>query len=471
MTTKKKTTLFMSSFLMLMSCNLKPFDEVAPKFKLIEPNAYNSSDKVEANLNGVYLSWRNFSYTPGYVISYGGLYDWRGTNSDYYLNNIDQEEQYVERGYSNYYIMIQRANYLINAMKNVESISGLTDKRRAEVEAESRLQRAWAHWELLRLYGQSWDLNSSYGIVLNRDVVREAVAKPRNTVQECYDFILEDLNFAADRAPESQKDGSKMSRVTAMAIKAQVLLTKGDFAAAAEAALSVINNTDYILEKKYRDIYLKGFKSKEFLFSPYSWGTTDEVSDLIGQYFYYTDGLKNLADEAVGAPNDGDDITGVGFDPRFAFAHAVNSLESLPEARRLNAKYPHRRQSDKQGNSLHILRKAEAYLIYAEAKAKAGTGVDADAVAKLNIIRNRAGLPSKNPTTKADLLEAIRIETSLELFGEWSQHWHALVRYHKRGDINITSFRPNIKNDNRLVWPIPKRALEGNNRLKQNPGY
>ena len=163
-----------------------------------------------------------------------------------------------------------------------------------------------------------------------------------------------------------------------------------------------------------------------------------------------------------------DILTGEGFDPRFAYAHATLNLGMLIS----NNKYSFESVSGQQSGSHFILRLGEMYLIYAEAKARLSASgiIDTDALAKLNDIRNRAGLSDVTPATKAELLEAIRLEKQLELFGEFNEPWFDMVRYHILGDINISDIKSTITTDDQLILPYPMNALSGNSGLVQNPG-
>ena len=449
----------------LVACETTAIDDLEPKNKLEVGNVFTDAGKVESLLNGVYLSWRNFFFSAGYQFAYSGYFEYR-FGSDFFENNLDFDNIEVYNLYQEYYEMLQKANYLIYGLENVDKIEGLKQTRRSEIEGIARLNRAMAHFYLLRLYGQSWDTSSSLGIVVNMEPQTSTVPKARSTVQETYDAILSDLDFAIANAPASNVPW-KMSQVTAKAVKAQVLLTLNDYQGAAQYALEVMNDGNYGLEPNYADIYYNGHESTEFLFSPYWVYFSDAGSDLFGQYFETQQALTDLSDAEVGAPDDGNPATGEGFDKRYAFDNATDLLPN----RRDHGKYPYPRSRDQKGSGHHILRVGEMYLIYAEAKARLASGVDQDAVDAMNVIRLRAEMPEKNPGTKEELLEMIRIEKTLELFLEWGQPWYDMVRYHKLGDINISDFRPNMANDDRLLWPIPQQALLANNKLVQNPGY
>lgn len=78
-------------------------------------------------------------------------------------------------------------------------------------------------------------------------------------------------------------------------------------------------------------------------------------------------------------------------------------------------------------NNYRVLRFAEVLLLHAEAALE--TGDIAAANADLQRIRNRAGLPTKNFTTKYAAMEEIRHQNLLELAGE-CQRWFYLTRWY-----------------------------------------
>jgi hypothetical protein len=447
------------------SCDVaQPLDDLEPKYQLVEENTYTDAGKVEAALNGVYAGWRTTGtwYHPGNMMALSGNYTYIYGN-DYDLNNVQPDERNNKDAYSSYYQMIQRSSFLIDNLSGDQEIASLDSDRRLEIEGEARLSRAMCHFALLECYGQFYDLSSQYGIVIRESAARELETPARNTVQESYDAIIADLNFAIENAPVTNVH-YKFSQTVAKAWKAKVLLYMGDYANAAATALDVMGDANYSLEATYADIFSNGYNSQEVLFSPLIKAWTEYTSVLVGNY-YVVGSIKNIADnEAAGV---GDDVTGAGYDSRYAFTHIEGVNMGKP-----NQKYAFRPGSEgEQGNSLYNMRLAEVYLIYAEAMARNASGVDAEAVLKLNEIRTRAGMPAKSPASKAELIEAIRIEKALELHNEMAQPWFDMVRYHKLGDINISDIKSAITNDDQLILPIPKSALAGNNALVQNPGY
>ena len=90
------------------------------------------------------------------------------------------------------YSGISRANYLID---RIEDIEGFTGNRKNEIIAEAKLMRGFYHMILSMMHG---------GIPVY-DGVGQDINKPRNNIQEVYNLILSDYEFAYenlnDRAP------------------------------------------------------------------------------------------------------------------------------------------------------------------------------------------------------------------------------------------------------------------------------
>jgi hypothetical protein len=453
------------------SCDIiEPLDELKPKYQLEEAITYTDAAKVEAALNGIYAGWRTTGtwYHPGNLMALSGNYTQR-IGADYELNNVPIDQRDNKDAYSSYYKTIQRSSFLIDNLVKDTEITSLSDERRLEVEGEARLSRAMCHFALLECYGQFYDMSSEYGIVVITSASRELKTPSRNSVKETYDAIVKDLDFAIANAP-AKSVHYKFSQTVAKAWKAKVLLYMGDYANAAALAMEVMSDANYGLENTYAEIFSKGYNSKEVLFSPLIKAYAERAPVLLGAYFPVGN-IKNIADAEVADGVDGDGEVVKNYDLRYKFTHIDGIFLGFP-----NQKYAFKTEKEgDQDNSLYNMRLAEVYLIYAEAKARLANSIgDADAVeaiAKLNEIRGRAGMPDKAPATIADLLEAIRIEKNLELHNEMGQPWFDMVRYFHDDIAKLTAIKSTITSKDQLILPIPRSALAGNNALDQNPGY
>ena len=122
-------------------------------------------------------------------------------------------------------------------------------------------------------------------------------------------------------------------------------------------------------------------------------------------------------------------------------------------------------------DNIQVLRLAEMFLIRAEARAEQDkiTG-DQGALADINIIRQRAGVPLIQGTSKNQMLQAIENERRMELCFE-GHRWYDLIRT-GRAETVMNEFTNNWTEKDEL-WPIPLSEITNNPSLKdaQNPGY
>ncbi len=133
---------------------------------------------------------------------------------------------------------------------------------------------------------------------------------------------------------------------------------------------------------------------------------------------------------------------------------------------------------------MHIMRYADALLMYAEALNEVGN--TAESITVLNRVRERAfGNKDHNVAglSKDALREKIYLERRLELSNE-GQRWFDLVRTDrfvsvmkshgekeaKLAETNKTTISANAK-DYLMLFPIPQVELDINPLLTQNTGY
>ncbi len=132
---------------------------------------------------------------------------------------------------------------------------------------------------------------------------------------------------------------------------------------------------------------------------------------------------------------------------------------------------------------LHIITLPEMFFVAAEAYYKAGD--DATATARLNTVRNRAGLASITLSdvqieglATPDMIDWILKESACEMFGNGYRNIDLrrtgkLILYN---DLWNPQLRGNAANaiGKKLLWPIPQAAIDANKSLTaadQNPGY
>ena len=116
------------------------------------------------------------------------------------------------------YKYIRYCNIAINNMDNVPETSGYNKK---QMIGEAHFIRAWLYTEMIRGYGGVPLISETFSM---DDV--EGMQKPRNTMDECLDFIVKDCEIAEQNLPETVSDANlgRATKYAATALKARVLL-------------------------------------------------------------------------------------------------------------------------------------------------------------------------------------------------------------------------------------------------------
>lgn len=455
----------------LASCDLVGnINDIKPEYQLEENMLIRDEKSANLALRGVYELWRDKGVTlisPVMGMLSGAL-EGNGTNAGAFTkNDVKPETSSIADYYTALYRIVNYADVVMEQLEAGKAV-GLDSVRTVEMIGECHFHRAMANFFLLRTYGQFYDETSPYGIVLVKEHMQETKAVPRSTVAETYKFINDDLDDAIKMAPETTDRHYYVSRMTAQALKARVLLYQKQYKEAAQLAKYIIDHAEgagYTMETDFSDIFKHGHLSSEGFFAPYAWGYKERfiLNMNLTRSGSYT---QKIANTLVGATQEGDMNTGEGFDLRFAktFAKAFYGPN-------FNGKYPMSDGTDDgQKNSYFYLRLGETYLIHAEAAIR-GNQDYAGARASLKVITDRGGYDEDyvDGLSDGELLELIRQHKLMELVGEVYEDWYDLVRYYKAGDLNIADVKPTVTSDTKLILPIPQTALAGNNLLEQNP--
>jgi hypothetical protein len=143
----------------------------------------------------------------------------------------DATADFVRTYWINYYQGIQGASTFI---ANAGQISDLSDELKNRYKAEARALRAMYYYQLIRIYGPV--------ILMGENPIdpNMNLQTPRNSIDECVEFITTELTNAAKDLPVTPDDDAHYGHVTkgvALAYKAQALMY---------AASPLFNgNTDY----------------------------------------------------------------------------------------------------------------------------------------------------------------------------------------------------------------------------------
>ncbi|MDR3269128.1 MAG: RagB/SusD family nutrient uptake outer membrane protein [Tannerella sp.] len=117
------------------------------------------------------------------------------------------------------YEKIRNINTLL---ENIDACPGLSEADRNSFVAQAKILRAWAYWEMVRIYG-------GVPLILKVQSTADDLEVPRNKTSECVKAIVQDLDDAINTASLPMRwsgaDVGRAGKGAALAIKGRVLMT------------------------------------------------------------------------------------------------------------------------------------------------------------------------------------------------------------------------------------------------------
>jgi len=456
----------------------KKFIEVdAPVTSVNAGNVYHDNSTASAVITSLYANMSNTFGSSG-ITEVSLITDLSADN----LSLFDLSDQYYTQSYQNaltsdyitginFWKSIYPNIYTCNAaIEGLTSSTTLTPAVKQRLLGEAYFLRAFHYFYLVNLFGD-------VPLVLKTDYSVSNVTS-RTAAGIVYQQILSDLNQSKDLLDDRYLGADVLSTTTerirpnraavyAMIARAQLYLKK--YAEAEAATNTVISLTSlYSSNIPLNQVFLRNSQETIWALQPVkATFNTDEA------YIFVlpVGGPNNIVNKVV------------------ASNQLMNSFE-ISDQRKVQwtssvtadgITYPYvSKYKALPGSALTeytiVLRIAEQYLIRAEARAQQSnlTG----AIADVDVIRNRAGLPLIHDTnpgiSQADLLTAIAKERREELFTEWGHRWFDLKRTGKID--NVMSTVTPLKGGGawssyKALYPVPASEIKINSVLTQNQGY
>lgn len=434
-----------------------------PKSNLLRKNLFNNDKSAESALNGMYAHIRGNGLLCG--DSYFGaikLYGWYSDEFDYYASPTSDNYKFyqyqlfpdtrsIQTMWQHSYQTIFMANAILEGEKEAHNLAQDVKDR---MIGEALFVRAIMHFYLSNLYGDIPFVTST-----DFHITR---LQPKISVKEVYKLALEDLLKAESLLKESYPTSERVrpNKWVVKSLLSRVYLYNEDWNNASIKSAEVIAQSQlYKLESDLNNVFLKGSKEAIWQIKPGTETANARDASLILTYDpYITDGAP-VSKGLLNAHEPGDQRkekwigTFMWGDVEWKY---INKYKQGSVTTPASLEYS------------ILFRLAEQYLIQAEALAQQNN-LDG-ALQYLNMIRNRAGLPSFSSSSKEDILEAILKERRIELSTEYGHRFFDLKRT-KNAEKYLKSVKPSWKNE-WLYWPIPQFEIDTNpNLLPQNPGY
>ncbi len=494
--------------------NLEPFNQIS------EVVAFTTPEKVELSVLGMYQAAQIGYYNNalrGYP--FGGAFVQQGDSRGEDVINLYAFYAFTYQGtytpftannvwyWSDTYRLINRTNIIIDGVQTAADNGVITQEAANAYKGEALLLRAAAYHELLVMFARPYRHTndaSHPGVPYHKVPFTTQAAidlgfeTGRNTVAECYTWILEDLNEAEQYLPlKSDWEGNwRVSRGTkgaAAAYKVRIHQHMWNMPGVITEGMKFINGVyadDYQLEPEPWDVFYDNYGSDEYLYGMESSATNyPSVNGALASQY-----KRRLL--VSHSPINWRNPFWLADDKRRDETNMVINVDGIM----FTDKY---KQDATYTDLSPMMRYAEVVLNLAEAYARENQ--TADALTYLNLVRDRS---LADPTTQSytattfannvDMLEAILYERRIELAME-GRRWPDIHRLQQCPHFPIDGVPAKLENgvpaattfelngpydgplsvdaipysDHRFVWPIPQDELNANPTLaeQQNPGW
>ena len=527
------STILLAGSISLYSCQKNTL-ELQPYTSFSDQSAFSSADRCLLALNGVYDAAQSGFYAGGAVRGYpfGAANleqgDMRGEDM---LNQAAFFQITYEATYNNasancsymfqtIYSMVNKANLVIDGVKDAGTKGVLTSPVALQYEAECRFLRAFAHHELVLNFSRPYADGSGnkMGIIyrdfaINSDATSaaaRAIKRSTITVANNYTKILADLDFAEANLPATQSGTGlstyRATKASAIALKMRVKMHMGDWAGVITEGAKIVTGTAPNFTSP-----IGGWKLTATPDGPFANNTSTE-----SLFSIKNDTTDNAGVNGAPANMFGDPALGarglvrvspiIWSDPDWKCSDLRRTTLYRTAGSSVNAVYTTKyRDYANSSDAAPQIRYAEVLLMLAEANARTSATVSATSVDLLNAVRNRAVTTPADQYSVASflnknaLIAAILKERRIEFLAE-GKRWGDISRlaldpdfapitgggipakvgtggavasmFNCAGGVTINKTVNSIPyTDYRFIWPIAIEEWQQNPNYDQNPNY
>jgi starch-binding outer membrane protein, SusD/RagB family len=436
--------LTLAIFASLASC--KKYLVQTPNNALSNSQAIVDAGTANAAIVGAYNGLANY-YASNYPTLGTMPADnviFNGTLSQYLQldqNAIPADNVTTVATYQGIYKTINTANSVIAYVPAVTDPS-LTATQKSTILGEAYFIRALCYFDL----GRGWG-----GVQIQRNPTTDLSALngiKRSSLDSTYGQVQADLSQAEQLLPDDGTTRNRAQKSAARALRARLDLYRQNWDSAEYYATEVINNSKYTLVRPYQAFFTSPFLSAESVFE-LTFTTNNKNTFWNLWYPSSFGGQYTLKPSAT--------IVSELNDPNIG-----GSRKALIAGSGANVYGVLYNTSTTSTDPAYVIRIAELYLIRAEARAQQNelTG----ALADLDSVRARAGVPPSTAATQTDILQAIETENSVEFAFE-AHRWFDLNRTKR------TAAVLGLTNTDYWLFPIPLSDVLADPDVTQNAGY
>ena len=493
---KRVHLIFLMLFVLFLT-NCEDFLNVRPEATIPSIGIdYSKSENIFLPVSASYAKLRDYG---AHVFPYIGAFEIASDNADkgsspednppmkelddltYQSNNSLVNDLWIA-----YFDIVSGANHAIHQMPLfADALQNASDKKYAlQCQGEAKTIRAYAYFNLTRLFGRVPLIDTTL-------TSQQLASVSQSSASQLYAFIEKDLREAISVLPDSYtKDwAGRITKYTAMAIKAKVHLYLQEWDSVASLTGKIIASGRYSLLPDFREEFsINGENSRESLFELQSSTLGKTTGDQTYLEYAYVQGPRG---------NYPSGMQGWGFCT--PSTNLINFYRGRGEVIRPATTLLYRGTKTPEGDSIkitctnpvyngkvytpliynnwnfngygfdynvRIIRYPDILLMYAEAKVHGtifavSSSISADEA--VNIVRRRAGLTDLSGVTFQQIWDERRAELALE-----EDRFFDLIRTNQAVTALSSQGFTSGKHE---VYPIPSAQMQLNSTLTQNSGY
>jgi hypothetical protein len=377
--------------------------------------------------------------------------------------------------YDNHYRVIDRANRVLRALPESDSMRVGDNNLRIRLRGEMLAMRAYMHFELWRWYAKNYDPTGLALPYMESPSIQDV---GRITMQPYFTKMMADLAEARTLIPANYNDIYRITRNAVIGMQARAALYMRDWAAAEAFATEYITSLPLATRTEFPNIWLDAgntevaWKIKRVTQSTYLPGSFYRARALqpntVGVVFY---AVSSKLWDAFDHTNDIRATTYMKDEPLISANPARAPFSKI--VRKYDA-YAYNNANEGVAD-YKMFRTGEMYLIRAEARAELNKL--GPAAQDLNALRAAriSGYTNQNFADQATLIAAIMEERFKELAFEGHRFWDLKRRNlpveRRPVDAYYSSAITLPAGSHRFVMPIPFYEIQANRQMVQNEGY
>lgn len=484
-TTMRHSFAFLLIFIIAFSCN-----------DVLDIDAENSlsgdiltdQESIEAALNGAYYNFFGINDGSDGGELLGGDFkliatlltrqvnlevSWDETNApgyeDFVRKSVLQTNIRVEANWRRAYETINIVNDILANLDNIEDSA-----TRTRVEGEALAIRGILYFEMVRLWGPQYQgAANDAAIPLIVDPIRSVddIGTPtKATVSAIYTQVQTDLNTASTNLQSLGTNNNRISYYACQAYLAKMAMQRNDYNAA-EGFLNTVIGGPFTLESRSFNAFNNGTSTGEDVLIVQQTASSNTGTNTTGLSAFFSS--FNEFGSTLRIQPSSLNSTFLANNPRFSDADfranidsvssSADNVDSLYYLDAVNTNTISSAKFLRNTDVIPLVRLAEMHLSRAEAILEqnfTGDPVDATALADVNAIRTRAGLPALLDTLTAfEFYDSLIVERNRELLYE-GVIFHDLKRQAANGLTAIITNSNLDPLDDRFILPIPQTECD-----------